>query len=77
VFFETLYYGPSGIFSRTVSDPCAERPTMNGGQSARVTLTDQRYVIPSCQISDRLTLKGRPSGLLTFLIALTCFKRSI
>jgi hypothetical protein len=39
--FETLYYGPSGVFSRMVSGPCADRPAMNGGQSARIILTDQ------------------------------------
>jgi hypothetical protein len=36
---------------------------MNGGQSARITLPDQRYVIPSCQVLDRPALEGGPSGL--------------
>jgi hypothetical protein len=36
---------------------------MNGGQSARVTLTDQRSVIPSCQVPDRPALEGGPSDL--------------
>jgi hypothetical protein len=34
---------------------------MNGGQSARVTLIDQRSVIPSCQVPDRPALEGGPS----------------
>jgi hypothetical protein len=29
------------VFSRTVSGPCVDRPTMNGKQSAQITLTDQ------------------------------------
>jgi hypothetical protein len=37
--FESLHYGPSGVFSRTVSGPCADRPAMNGVQSAQVVLT--------------------------------------
>jgi hypothetical protein len=61
--FETLYYRPSGIFSRTVSGPCADRPAMNVGHSARVTLTDQRSVIPSSKAPNRLALEGGPSGL--------------
>jgi hypothetical protein len=36
---------------------------MNGGQSAQITLTDQRSVIPIYQVPDRPTLVGRPSGL--------------
>jgi hypothetical protein len=36
---------------------------MNGGQSARITLTNQRSIIPSYQVSDRSTLVGGPSGL--------------
>jgi hypothetical protein len=36
---------------------------MNGGQSARITLTDQRSVIPSCHVPDRPVLEGGPSGL--------------
>ena len=36
---------------------------MNGGQSARVTLIDQRSVIPSCQVPDRPALEGGPSRL--------------
>jgi hypothetical protein len=36
---------------------------MNGGSSARITLVDQRSVIPSCQVSDRLAMVGGPSGL--------------
>jgi hypothetical protein len=39
--FESLYYGPSGVFSQTVSGPCADRPAMIGGPSARITETDQ------------------------------------
>jgi hypothetical protein len=39
--FETLYYEPSGVFSRMVSGPCVDCPAMNGGQSARITETDQ------------------------------------
>jgi hypothetical protein len=59
----SLYYGPSGFFSRTVSGACADRPAMNGGQFARITLTDQRSVISSCQVPDRPVLEGGPSGL--------------
>jgi hypothetical protein len=36
---------------------------MNGGQSARITLTDQRSIFPSCQVPDRPALEGGPSGL--------------
>jgi hypothetical protein len=36
---------------------------MNGGQSARVTLIDQRSIIPSCQVPDRPALEGGPSRL--------------
>jgi hypothetical protein len=36
---------------------------MNGGQFARVTLTDQHSVIPSCQVPDRPALEGPPSDL--------------
>jgi hypothetical protein len=36
---------------------------MNGRQSARITLTDQRSVISSCQVPDRPALVGGPSGL--------------
>jgi hypothetical protein len=36
---------------------------VNGGQSARVTLTDQHSVIPSCQVPDRPTLECGSSGL--------------
>jgi hypothetical protein len=63
VFFVSLHYGPFGVFSQTVSGLCADHPTMNDGQSARITLTDQRYVISSCQVPDRPTLEGGPSGL--------------
>jgi hypothetical protein len=34
--FESLYYGLSGVFSRTVYGPSVDRPTIVGGQSARV-----------------------------------------
>jgi hypothetical protein len=36
---------------------------MNGGQSARVTLIDQRSVIPSCQVPDCPALEGGPFGV--------------
>jgi hypothetical protein len=36
---------------------------MNGGQSARITLTDQRSVIPGCQVPYRPAQEGGPSGL--------------
>jgi hypothetical protein len=36
---------------------------MNGGQTTRITLTDQRSVIPSCQVPDHSALEGGPSGL--------------
>ena len=36
---------------------------MNGRQSARITLTDQRSVIPSCQVPNRPALEGGPSDL--------------
>ena len=61
--FETLYYGPFGVFSQTVNGPCADRPDMNGGQSTRVTLIDQRSVIPSCQVPERPALEGGLFGL--------------
>jgi hypothetical protein len=61
--FLSLYYGSSGVFSRTVSGPGADRPVMNGGQSARITSTNQRSVIPSYQVPDRPTLVGGPSDL--------------
>jgi hypothetical protein len=59
----SLHYGSSEIFSRRVSGSCANRLAMNGGQFARIILTDQRSVIPSCQVSDRPALEGEPSGL--------------
>ena len=34
--FESLYYGLSMVFSRTVCGPGADRPAMVGGQSAHV-----------------------------------------
>jgi hypothetical protein len=34
--FESLYYGLSGVFTRTLCGPSVDRPTMVGGQSARV-----------------------------------------
>jgi hypothetical protein len=36
---------------------------MNDGQSARITFTDQRSVIPSCQVPDHPALVGGPSDL--------------
>ena len=45
--FVSLHYGLSGVFSRMVSGPFADRPAMNGGQFARIVLTNQCYVIPS------------------------------
>jgi hypothetical protein len=62
-FFESLHYGPSGVFSWTISGLCADHPTMNGGQSARIVLTDQCSDIPSWQIPDRPAQEGGPSGL--------------
>jgi hypothetical protein len=53
--FETLYYGPSGVFSRTVSGPCADRPTMIGVPSARITETVQALCYSS-------VLGSGPSG---------------
>jgi hypothetical protein len=63
VCFCVIAHRPSEVFSRTVTGPCADRPTKNGGQSAQITLTDQHSVIPSCEVPDRLALEGGPSGL--------------
>jgi hypothetical protein len=54
--FETLYYGPSGVFSRTVSGPCADRPL----KLLRLT---KHSVIQVCQVPDRPAPVGRPSDL--------------
>jgi hypothetical protein len=39
--FESLYYGLSGVFSRTVCGPGADRPTVVGEQSTRVVQIGQ------------------------------------
>jgi hypothetical protein len=44
--FESLHYGLSGVFSRTVCGPNTDRPNMVGGQSARVVLIGQCSGIP-------------------------------
>jgi hypothetical protein len=62
----SLYYGPSKVFCQTISGPFVDHPAMNGGQSARITLTEQR---PGCQVPDR--------PVVTFLTALIGFKWSI
>jgi hypothetical protein len=44
--FESLYYGMSRVFSRTVCGLGADRSTMVGGQSARVVQISQCSSIP-------------------------------
>jgi hypothetical protein len=44
--FESLHYGLSRVFSRTVCGPSADRLTMVGGHSAWVVLIGQCSGIP-------------------------------
>jgi hypothetical protein len=57
--FESLYYGPSGVFSRMVSGPCADRSAMIGGPSARITKTDQALCYSSVSGSGPSGPSGR------------------
>jgi hypothetical protein len=49
----------SGVFSRTISGPCADRPAMNGGQFARITETDQALCYSSLSGSGPSEPSGR------------------
>jgi hypothetical protein len=64
--FETLYYGPSWVFSRTVSGPCADCSGMIGGLSARITDTDLARCYSSVSGSGPSSPSGRTVRALLF-----------
>jgi hypothetical protein len=63
---ETLYYGPSGVFSRTVSGPCVDHPSMIGGPSARITENDLALCYSSVSGSGPSGPSGRTVQALLF-----------
>jgi hypothetical protein len=68
--FVSLHYGPFEVFSRTISGPCAA-----DGPLEFFWLTSALLF----QVDRSRTVRPRTADhpALTFLIALTCFKRSI